>query len=384
MTTLMIRTSLLLLWISNATCLAQTPHFSKLISTKKGTGLSKTYRILPEDITPGGILPSSSIQDKTKSNDGLISQVSAGIRSTFLPSGYPKSTPPGYLQYSIWSWIQDLSSQLRSVLATQRVLEGVGVGRQGATALSALLNFLVRDGCGMGANLLFTSLASSSFSTDGKRWRIFADIMVDIGLTLEVCATMVPGNWFLPMICAGNMCKAICGVAAGAVGGVFNLHWAQGSDIADIQAKFGAQHTVTGSLGLLCAYQFVQTVAQVDPTHLWALYGALTILHLYANMRCMKIIAFDYLNTPRMRMVIQQFLEQWNNGQAETLTILNPKDWLARSHSSSASHLDENLPRVVYYSVNPLRDTGNYRTAISEQLTNYWDHSQNQYATRNI
>jgi hypothetical protein len=124
---------------------------------------------------------------------------------------------------------------------------------------------------------------------------------------------------------AGNMCKAICGVAAGAVGGVFNLHWAQGSDIADIQAKFGAQHTVTGSLGLLCAYQFVQTVAQVDPTHLWALYCALTILHLHANMRCMKIIAFDYLNTPRMRMVIQQFLEQWNNGQAESLSLIDPK-----------------------------------------------------------
>ena len=205
---LMIRTSLFWLWISNATCLAQTPNFSKVISTKKGTGLSKTYRILPEDITPGGILPSSSIQDKTKSsNHGIISQISAGIRSTFLPSGYPKSTPPGYLQYSIWSWIQDLSSQLRSVLATQRVLEGVGVGRQGATALSALLNFLVRDGCGMGANLLFTSLASSSFSTDGKRWRIFADIMVDIGLTLEVCATMVPGTWFLPMICTFRPCQ---------------------------------------------------------------------------------------------------------------------------------------------------------------------------------
>ena len=197
-----IRTYLLFIWVSSATCLAQTHNFQKLISTKKGTGLFKTYRIVPEEITLGGILPSSSIpDDKTKLNHGILSQVSAGFRSTFLPSGYPNSTPPGYLQYSIWSWIQDLSSQLRGVLATQRVLEGVGVGRQGATALSALLNYLVRDGCGMAANLIFTSLASSSFGTDGKRWRIFADIMVDIGLTLEVFATAVPGTWFLPMIC---------------------------------------------------------------------------------------------------------------------------------------------------------------------------------------
>jgi hypothetical protein len=37
------------------------------------------------------------------------------------------------------------------------------------------------------------------------------------------------------------MCKAICGVAAGACGGSINLHWAKGSDISDINAKFGAQ-----------------------------------------------------------------------------------------------------------------------------------------------
>ena len=123
---------------------------------------------------------------------------------------------------------------------------------------------------------------------------------------------------------AGNMCKAVCGVAAGAVGGVFNLHWAQGSDIADIQAKFGAQHTVTGSLGLLFAYQFVQVVALVDRTHLWGLYATLTVLHLYANMRCMKIIAFNYLNTPRLRMIIQQFLEHWNNGETDNLVLMSP------------------------------------------------------------
>jgi hypothetical protein len=37
------------------------------------------------------------------------------------------------------------------------------------------------------------------------------------------------------------MCKAVCGVAAGACGGAINLHWAKGSDISDINSKFGAQ-----------------------------------------------------------------------------------------------------------------------------------------------
>ena len=122
------------------------------------------------------------------------------LRSTFMPSGYPQKTPPGYLNYSIWSWIQDTSTQLRSVLATQRILEGVGVGREGATALSALMNFLTRDGCGMIATLLFTSVASSRFRSDIKRWRLVADLAVDIGITLEVAAVANP-TLFLPMIC---------------------------------------------------------------------------------------------------------------------------------------------------------------------------------------
>ena len=40
---------------------------------------------------------------------------------------------------------------------------------------------------------------------------------------------------------AGNMCKAMCGVAAGACNGSINIHWSKGSDISDINAKFGAQ-----------------------------------------------------------------------------------------------------------------------------------------------
>ena len=60
------------------------------------------------------------------------------LRTTFLPMGYPGKTPRGYLQFCIWSWIQDVSTQLRSVLATQKILEGVDVGRDGATVSTML------------------------------------------------------------------------------------------------------------------------------------------------------------------------------------------------------------------------------------------------------
>jgi hypothetical protein len=193
------------------------------------------------------------------------------------------------------------------------------------------MNFLVRDGCGMAATLVFTSMASSRFKSDVKRWRLFADIMVDLGITLEATATLVPQSLFLPMISIGNMCKAICGVAAGACGGAINLHWAKGSDISDVQAKFGAQHTVTGSLGLIFAALFAKSVSTVNQTKLWTLYALLTLLHIIANMRCMRLISFDSFNNSRMQFIVKELLDWKKTGVDITGPVLStPSEIAAR------------------------------------------------------
>ena len=290
--------------LQDAKCLASSSSTQlKIVSVKKNGGESRIF-----DHSPRLVRTKAWPEVSTRV---LVQKAVSAVRSTFLPSGYPSRTPPGYLRYCVFSWIQDTSTQLRSVLATQRVLEGVGVGREGATALSALMNYLVRDGCGMGATLLFTSAASTRFRTDVKRWRLFADLMVDLGITLEILAVLVPPAFFLPMISVGNMCKAMCGVAAGACGGSINLHWAKGSDISDINAKFGAQHTVTGALGLFVAAFFARSVNSVNTIVLWALYTTLTVAHLVANVSCMRLIAFDACNTLRMNMLLTEFFEWW-------------------------------------------------------------------------
>jgi hypothetical protein len=287
---------------------------TQVVSLHKNHGHADTF-FFP-DRTTGSTLPLLPNQQQPRDSSShrrhrrpsLARSIQSAIRSTFLPAGYPKKTPPNYLQYCCWSWIQDLTTQLRSVLATQRILEGVGVGRQGATALSALLNFLVRDGCGMVASLLFTSMAASRFRANVKQWRLFADIMVDIGITMEVMAVQLPTALFLPMISVGNMCKAICGVAAGACGGAIHVHWAKGgSDISDIQAKFGAQNIVAGSIGLVASAVFAKSASTVKGQHLWLLYGWLTMLHIFANMRCMRLLAFDTFNVTRLRLVAADF-----------------------------------------------------------------------------
>ena len=70
--------------------------------------------------------------------DGLI-RISLAARATFLPAGYPSSVPPEYLKFQLWNILQDLTSSLRSILATQKILEGMGVGRAGVTSLVATM-----------------------------------------------------------------------------------------------------------------------------------------------------------------------------------------------------------------------------------------------------
>lgn len=297
-------TLLLLTGLKCVTCLAAgSRRIQKVISTSTRNGSTRSFSFSVDSTK------NSSKLDLHKLNLNL----SNVIQSAFLPSGYPTTTPPGYLPYATWSWIQDLSTQLRSVLATQRVLEGVGVGREGASALSAISNFLIRDGCGMAATLLFTAVRGSQFRFDVKRWRLAADILVDMGITLEVAAPQFP-SIFLVLICLGNVCKALCGVAAGACGGAINLHWAKGSDISDINAKFGAQHTMTGSLGLVFGWLFARSLARVDLWHVWTLYATLTVLHIYANMRCMRLVAFDHFNTQRLDIILDDVIAQTPTG----------------------------------------------------------------------
>lgn len=126
------------------------------------------------------------------------------------------------------------------------------------------------------------------------------------------------------------MCKAICGVAAGACGGAINVHWSKGSDISDVMAKQGAQNTVTGSLGLVFAALFARSVSTMDELHLWSLYAGLTAIHIFANVQCMKLVAFDYLNTQRMNIAAAEFFRWWNKIQPPHVLSISAPEAIAK------------------------------------------------------
>ena len=86
------------------------------------------------------------------------------------------------------------------------------------------------------SGLFFTSLLSTNFGTNSKSWRLFADIIVDVGITLEMLAPLASKH-FLSLICLASVFKTMCGIAAGAANGEVVVHWAQNNNLAEVLAK---------------------------------------------------------------------------------------------------------------------------------------------------
>jgi hypothetical protein len=51
--------------------------------------------------------------------------------------GYPNSVTPDYLPFQMWDTLQGLSTYIRSMLSTQALLGGIGVGETTATVVGA-------------------------------------------------------------------------------------------------------------------------------------------------------------------------------------------------------------------------------------------------------
>ena len=50
----------------------------------------------------------------------------------------------------------------------------------------------------------------------------------------------------------------------------------------------------------------------------------LTLLHIIANMQCMKLIAFDSFNNARMNLIMAEFFSWWNDKEPQQPTINAP------------------------------------------------------------
>lgn len=242
----------------------------------------------------------------------------------FLPLGYPHSVDSSYLPYQLYDGLQGLCSYWRGVVATRAVLEAAGVGNAQATAASAAVQWALRDGTGMVGGLIFSYVASSHLDTHVKEFRLFADVINDVALTLDMLAPHVAGSsleWSLGILCLSTIGKTLCGMSAGATKGRITQHFSRNGNMADLSAKESTQETLVSLLGMMGGVAVAHLSQSLPYAVTWILFGILTIVHVWANYKAVKLLKLATLNPERVvevfKAVLPVLVEQKNDKELQ-------------------------------------------------------------------
>jgi hypothetical protein len=225
------------------------------------------------------------------------------LHDTFLPVGYPTSVRKEYLTYQIWDLIQGMSSYLRSVLTTRSVLAGAGVGSASTSALAAALAWVFRDGIGMVGSLIFAYMYADAFEVYIKEWRYLADVLNNVGLTLDLVSSHLP-HYYVQITSVSTLCKACCGLIAGATKARISAHFARPGHLADVTAKESTQETAVALCGLLSGMLLAQIIGN-DDVSVWVTFLVLLALHQYSNYHLVKVLVFPNLNPQRSFLLVE-------------------------------------------------------------------------------
>ncbi|XP_069507721.1 RUS family member 1 [Ambystoma mexicanum] len=253
--------------------------------------------------------------------DGSYRSLRDFFTSVFLPQGYPESVSDDYLTYQIWDTIQAFASSVTGTLATQAMLRGVGVGDETATVTAATLTWILKDGTGMLGRIFFAWMKGSKLDCDAKKWRLFADVLNDLAIFMEILAPAFP-TCFTIVVCIAGLCKCIVGVAGGATRAALTMHQARRDNMADVSAKDGSQETLVNLAGLLVSLLLIPLVTD-NLQLVYFLFFVFTSLHLYANFRAVRGIVMDTLNQSRLAILVQHFLR---DGWVLTPSAANPEE----------------------------------------------------------
>ena len=152
----------------------------------------------------------------------------------------------------------------------------------------------------------FAYLKGSKFDCDHKKWRLFADVINDVGYMMDIMSPHVYFG-FAFMQCSSSLVKALVGVAGGATRASLVQHQAKNNNMADIQAKDCSQETLTNLMALCFSLLLIPLVA--DNSHfVWSLYLIFTVIHLFANYRGVKSLKIPIFNLSRFGIAVQRFL----------------------------------------------------------------------------
>ncbi|KAH9573573.1 hypothetical protein CY35_01G008100 [Sphagnum magellanicum] len=224
--------------------------------------------------------------------------------SRFFPLGYPHSVAEGYLVYSEYRAIQHFASAALHVLSTQSLLFAAGL--RPTPAQATIVSWVLKDGMQHIGKLVCSSMGAR-MDSEPKRWRIFADVMYDIGASLEVVSPLCPQH-FLPVAGIANLAKGMALVSARATRLPVYSAFAKEDNLSDLYAKGEAISTLSNVLGLGLGIYLASNIAASIQGKL-VLAPVLSAVHLYSVTQEMRAAPINTLNAQRTAMLVADFIK---------------------------------------------------------------------------
>lgn len=195
---------------------------------------------------------------------------------------------------------------------------------------------------------MFSYNTSSLFDYYVKEFRLFADLINDVGLTLDMLAPYAERDCVLYVTGMGTICKVMCGIAAGATKGSITQHFCLRGNMADLNAKEGTQETLVSLIGMLLGialarylHELEQRDVPLTATVSWTIFAILTLVHVWANYEGVKVLRLRTLNRERatvaLRGIVEQLAVYSSNTSSKTEKFADPVDLIPTPEDVSES-----------------------------------------------
>ena len=106
-------------------------------------------------------------------------------------------------------------------------------------------------------------------------------------------------------LCFSSICRSIVGVAGGATRMQITTHQAKnGSNLADVNAKDGAQETFVNLVALLVNIYFIPILVK-SRLIMWSVFYLLVILHIFFNYKAVTTVKSNLINIYRLEALLK-------------------------------------------------------------------------------
>ncbi|OMJ22183.1 Protein root UVB sensitive 4 [Smittium culicis] len=187
------------------------------------------------------------------------------------------------------------------VLALQSMLFAVGI--QASGALSAGINWAIKDGVGQLGGIVYASVLGKNFDLESKRLRFWSTVWLQLATCLEILTPLFPG-FFLAVASIANVGKNVAYLASGATKASINRSLATSDNLGDVTAKFGSQSTAAGLFGTIIGISTSSIIGN-DFGYLCFMFVPFSIVSICSNYIGVKCIELKTFNLERLMLVFK-------------------------------------------------------------------------------